>query len=102
MKRVLYGTRRFECAARDAHPARGRISVAARGCASGRAWIDRGGSSLACREVNGLARSVIRAELDRRARLPSRSPPRLFAAIWKESWWSRKNREIWARKDAGV
>ena len=24
-----------------------------------------------------------------------------FAAIWKESWWSRKNREIWARKDAG-
>ena len=76
MKRVLYGTRRFECAARDAHPARGRISVAARGCASGRAWIDRGGSSLVCREVNGRARSVIRAELDRHARLPSRSPPR--------------------------
>lgn len=50
--------------------------VAARGCASGRAWIDRGGSSLVCREVNGRARSVIRAELDRHARLPSRSPPR--------------------------
>lgn len=50
--------------------------VAARGCASGRAWIDRGGSSLVCREVNGRARSVIRAELDRHARLPSQSPPR--------------------------
>ena len=80
MKRVLVHAcclaRRFECAARDAHPARGRISVAARGCASGRAWIDRGGSSLVCREVNGRARGVIRAELDRHARLPSRSPPR--------------------------
>lgn len=31
---------------------------------------------MVCREVNGRARSVIRAELDRRARLPSRSPPR--------------------------
>ena len=57
---------------------------------------------MVCREVNGLARIVIRAELDLHARLPSRSPPRPFAAIWKESRWSRKNREIWARKDAGV
>ena len=53
---------------------------------------------MVCREVNGRARIVIRAELDRHARLPLR----LFAAIWKESRWSRKNREIWARKDAGV
>ena len=99
--RVLFGTAlRVRCA-RCSSGARAR-DVAARGCASGRAWIDRGGSSLVCREVNGRARSVIRAELDRHARLTSRSPPRLFAAIWKESWWSRKNREIWARKDAGV
>ena len=30
------------------------------------------------------------------------SPVPVAAAIWKESWWSRKNREIWARKEAGV
>ena len=73
--RVLFGTAlRVRCA-RCSSGARA-CDVAARGCASGRAWIDRGGSSLVCREVNGRARSVIRAELDRHARLTSRSPPR--------------------------
>lgn len=73
--RVLFGTAlRVRCA-RCSSGARA-CDVAARGCASGRAWIDRGGSSLVCREVNGRARSVIRAELDRHARLPSQSPPR--------------------------